>query len=118
MHALAVKTNNSESRHQENREILNSDRPIRLDDLGLEIAEKRPANHCLEIEGGIGSKRARFADEADENSTMADGQAVRSLNFTAINYNANGVNKSAALLATKPGSTKKLVIKNFKGIIL
>lgn len=41
--------------------------------------------------------------------------AQRKPNFSALS-NTNGVSKGASPMAnTKPGSTKKLIIKNFKG---
>lgn len=46
---------------------------------------------------------------------MTDTTTQKRANFSALSPNPNGVNKnSATLLTSKPGSAKKLIIKNFK----
>lgn len=57
------------------------------------------------------SKRFKQQDEI-----MTDATTQKKANFSAVNSNPNGMNKNGAgLLGSKPGSAKKLVIKNFKG---
>ena len=51
----------------------------------------------------------------DVTSEMADTQ--KRANFSALNSPSNGFSRHASPLANnKPGSAKKLVIKNFKGL--
>ncbi|EEB20367.1 Cullin-4A, putative [Pediculus humanus corporis] len=46
---------------------------------------------------------------------MTDTTTQKRANFSALNSNSNGVNKNSnSLLVSKPGSAKKLIIKNFK----
>ncbi|CAH1781894.1 unnamed protein product [Owenia fusiformis] len=54
----------------------------------------------------------KFRDDA-EFGTMCDGQ--RRANFSALTSPSNGLHKNVSpLMNSKPGSTKKLIIKNFK----
>lgn len=56
----------------------------------------------------------RFRENTDL-SQMTDSQ--KRANFSALTSPSNGINRHASPLAnSKPGSTKKLIIKNFKGM--
>jgi len=46
---------------------------------------------------------------------MTDTANQKRPNFSALTANPNGINKGAAVVNSKPGAAKKLVIKNFKG---
>ncbi|KAK0048820.1 cullin-4A [Biomphalaria pfeifferi] len=77
---------------------------------------------CKKIRCGEEHKKLRDSDaeEAAENLlklAMADPQSQKKANFSALNSsNSNGINKTnqAVGVSNKPGTAKKLVIKNFK----
>lgn len=60
------------------------------------------------------SKRLK---QEDNNMTDTTQNNQKRANFSALS-NPNGVSKTSPLVNTKPGAAKKLVIKNFKGMIL
>ena len=61
----------------------------------------------------IGSKRLKQEDNSMTDTTQNNQKRA---NFSALG-NPNGVSKTSPLVNTKPGAAKKLVIKNFKGMI-
>lgn len=65
----------------------------------------------LSVNDNFSSKKLKQKGEV-----MTDTTTQKRANFSALNSNPNGMNKnSTSLLASKPGSAKKLIIKNFKG---
>ena len=62
------------------------------------------------------SKRQRVTDEeaAENLLNLAMAEPQRKPNFSALN-SSNGMNKHTQPGTNKPGTAKKLVIKNFKG---
>jgi hypothetical protein len=75
----------------------------------VNIRRKRNSSNSENI-----SKRLK---QEDSNMTDTTQNNQKRANFSALS-NPNGVNKTSPLVTTKPGATKKLVIKNFKGMIL
>ena len=61
------------------------------------------------------SLQTKKLKQEDVTTEMADTQ--KRANFSALNSTSNGFSRHASPLANnKPGSAKKLVIKNFKGL--
>ena len=82
------------------------------------------ANQGLQEVQRIDNKRKRKLSESSPNvqskksktSTTEMTDAQKRANFSALTAPSNGFNRhNSPVNATKPGSAKKLVIKNFKG---
>ena len=79
--------------------------------MGSEDSENNPiTKRSILISEYPSNKRQKVAND------MTDTANQKRPNFSALTSNPNGINKAATLLNTKPGSAKKLVIKNFKGM--
>lgn len=91
--------------------LSNTNKPNLQDEQKLDGDENRKKRKLSE---GISPPNHKRARENIDESQMTDSQ--RRANFSAISSSSNGLNKHVSPLANnKPGATKKLVIKNFRG---
>lgn len=91
--------------------LSSTNKPNLQDEQKLDVDENRKKRKLSE---GISPPNHKRARENIDESQMTDSQ--RRANFSAISSPSNGLNKHVSPLANnKPGATKKLVIKNFRG---
>ncbi len=96
----------------------------------LSNINKAPLKEQRENSENTHHKKRRLSTES-ENRTPQNNKKIRHeesdpdmaetqkrANFSALSSPSNGFSRHASPLANKPGSAKKLVIKNFKGKIL
>lgn len=70
-------------------------------------------------EDGVNQRRKRNYSNGDQFNLKSKqdenmGSSEKRTNFSLLNSNANGALKMTSMTITKPGATKKLIIKNFK----
>ena len=81
----------------------------------LEIGQRKRKTSGNNHHHGHDRKRTRD-DLCEDDENLIMGEAPKRANFSALTTSNNGfTSRASPLVNNKPGSSKKLVIKNFKG---